>query len=128
MKREWLEYFRERVSRSAIRQESGEMVIRGKWCEITQVGDRLDVFICNPDDMQAGLGQRKVTNIVRALEKTAQEGVFTVLNGEAYTQGLSVEIVCQHLSLLGIRKKRRVSEKQKAVLSERLARMRRGGA
>ena len=59
--------FERQIAQRAIQLIDGEWEIVGKWCRIQRMGEKWDLFICNPSDMYNGLGQRKVNNIIRAL-------------------------------------------------------------
>lgn len=123
-----------RISKLAIRWTGEGWEIVGKFCyvsysgkhNVSRLGKQWDVFICNPADISKGLSQRKVHNIVRNIEQYAQEGGFTILNGEAYAQGVLKDVILQNLVPLGIRRKKQFSAEQKRALAGRLSRSRRG--
>jgi len=83
----------------------------------------IDIWICNPFDMVNCLGQRKVNNMLEALEGRYKLG-FHRLNGEAWGKTPSKLVVLENLSLLGIRRKRVISEMQRQANAERLNRYR----
>ena len=119
-KKDIFDAFNGEISKKAIIQKDGAWRIVGKWCEIERVGDLWDIFICNPDNMTDGLGQRKVHNIIDRLKIPPINGTFRILNGEAYTQVSDINLILSNLSLLGIRRKRRLSEKTRHEHAERL--------
>ena len=126
-----------RISISAIRLLDDGWEIVGKWCRILRIGDRWDVFVCNPDDMYSGLSQRKVKAIIDGVQKRLREvgkphknGVWRVLDGEAYTQALDADQIVETLDLLGVRKARKLSVTQRQAMAKRMrkARSQRTGA
>ena len=58
--------------------------------------------------------------ITLRLKKLPENGMFRVLNGEAYTQTRDVRLVDLSLPLLGVKKKRRYSDEYRQVLAERM--------
>ena len=127
-KQEIFDAFQGEISKTAIIQKDGAWRIVGKWCEIERVGNLWDIFICNPGDMTKGLGQRKVNNIIDRLKIPPTNGTFRILNGEAYTQVQDINLILQNLSLLGIRRKRRLSEKTRQALRKQLNCYRKSGS
>jgi len=83
-------------------------------------GDTWDLSLCTPDDLGRGLSERKLTGILQTL---GVDG-FTRLTGEAYHLAFPKEVLLENLKTLGIRRKRVVSEEQKAAAVERLAQAR----
>ncbi len=111
-KKDLYEGFGGEISKLAIVRKNSEWVIQGKNCVIAFIGDNTyDLWICDPDDPQKGLGHTKVRNIVRILLKSAVGTKFRELNGEADTKVQGTDLILQNLNLLGIRKKRYVSDK-----------------
>lgn len=114
-----------------------EFAVVGKFCRVVDLNyGSLDVWLCNPRDQAKGLGTGKLRNIIRGIEQrcfgeeaifddsapyAAINGRWQVLDGEAFCQHLSTEQILQSLDLLGIRRKRKVSEAQKQAGAERLA-------
>jgi hypothetical protein len=114
------EIFGNNVSSSAFKLIDGELTLIGKWCRIALDDDgKIDLWICNTADMLAGLGVRKVGNIVSRINYRVGSPLRE-LNGEAWGKVRDKEIILQNLPLLGIKKKRRVSELQRVSLVARL--------
>ncbi len=116
-----LNAFEGRISKTAIRQVDDEWRVVGKFCYVTkdETGDTWDIWICSPSNLVAGLGRRKVRNIISRLESCTGEH-FHELTGEAWGKVRGTEIILQNLDHLGIRKKRQISEEQRRKLAERL--------
>ena len=112
--------FGNKLSKNAIQKRDGAYLVVGKWSIVERVGNAWDVWICDPSDMYAGLGQRKVHNICRALKKGPLAAPLRILNGEAFTLVLDTAAILRNASLLGIRLKRQISQAER----ERLAAMR----
>lgn len=114
------EIFRNDVSSSAFKLIDGELTIVGKWCRLTLDDDgAFDVWICNPDDLYSGLGVRKVRSVISRLNSPAGSP-FHELTGEGWGKVRGKELILQNLALLGIKKKRRVSDEQRLALISRL--------
>ncbi len=117
-----------RISKKAIQLIDDEWRIVGKWCYVTQDDEHVwDIWICNPADIAAGLGQRKVRNMLHALKSCVGEP-FHELTGEAWGKVRGTQLILNNLAVLGIRKKRTVSEKQRNAMVLRLAEFRKGAA
>jgi hypothetical protein len=108
------------VSSSAFKSIDGELNIVGKWCRIALEDNGVfDVWICNTADLNSGLVQKKVRNIVSRLNSQARSP-FHELNGEAWGKVRGKEIILENLSVLGIKKKRRISDEQRKRIAEQL--------
>lgn len=114
-----------------------EWAVVGKYCRITPVPGSWDVWLCNPRDLAAGLSSRKLTSMLKAIADKADPsnaphspknalkvGGWTMLDGEAYSRGLSADTIARCLRNLGIRRKRAMSEEQRKLATERLRAMR----
>ncbi len=114
------EVFGKNVSSSAFKLIDGELNIIGKWCRITLEDNGVfDVWICNTKDISAGLGTRAVRN--RLLPFQDRTGTKVVeLTGEGYARVRRKEIILENLPLLGIKKKRRISDEQRKRIAEQL--------
>ena len=111
-----------KISPTAIKERDGEIVIIGKFCIVASLGgNQWDLWICNPKDITKGLTTRKIRILLRNL---AQEASFTELTGETYTNLQGADLISNNLDLLGIRKKRQLSEDQLQKMTDRLERMR----
>jgi hypothetical protein len=114
------EIFGNDISSTAFKLIDGESTIVGKWCRLTLDDDGVfDVWICNPDDLYSGLGVRKVRNIISRLNSPAGSP-FHELTGEAWGKVRDKEIILQSLHLLGIRKRRRVSDERRKSMALQL--------
>ena len=116
-KQQIFDAFDGKIARRAIQKDvdiEGQWRIVGKQMEIEYLGNGLwDVFICNRQDMAAGVSQNRVNSI---LAKFSRAGLpCTELNGEGYTQG-SLEhikpVVLSCRAYFGIPKKRELSDEQ----------------
>lgn len=108
-----------KLSRSAIKERDGEYVIQGKWCiAAPEEGGIWDIWICNPKDITAGLGQGKVRNILKTLQKsilalgTTVKSSFKELTGEAHGKVVGTAEILANTAVLGIRRKRKISQEQ----------------
>jgi hypothetical protein len=100
------------ASSAAIKCIDDEWMLFGKFCCVTPMKPGVwDLWICNSNNLYGGLGQRKVNNIVRELEKTLLNRTLTICDGEAFVTLHDTELISQNLKLLGIRRKRRVDPK-----------------
>ena len=118
-KRELRELTNHKISDLAIRCVDDEWQIVGKFCRCSYLGNNTwDVWICNPDNLTAGLSQRKVRSIARNLRLNAP---FRELTGEGVCDSVTTEALLLNRAVLGIRKRRMTSPAQ----LENLARGRR---
>ena len=110
--------------KTRIDSRGGEWVVQGKYCILSPLDDSTwDLWICNPDDLCAGLHQKSVNHRVRKLEKVPQNRPFTILKGEAHITLPGLDDLVSNpdlLRLLGIRRKKQLSAAQKKALLERL--------
>ena len=111
--------FENEVSSSAFQKIDGELRIIGKFAQIVLIDDGLfDIWLVRPG--LEPISARKLNAIIKMFPKEAK---FTVLTGEAYTQISDKNIVIERLSLLGIRKKRKLSPEAKEKLILQLGRV-----
>ena len=103
------ETFKDRVSSSAFKMIDGELRIVGKYGQVSTIGDKFDVWFIGTNQL-----------ITFRLKKLPENGMFHVLNGEAYTQTRDVRLVDLCLPLLGVRKRRRYSDEYRQALAERV--------
>ena len=106
--------FEDKISSTVIQLRYDEWVIKGKFCIVApddEDGGVWDIWICNPDDIAAGLSQRRVRNITQALESTGKME-FNELTGEAWGKVRDKEVILNNHKLLGIRKKRQITPEQ----------------
>ena len=114
-KRELRELTNHKISDLAIRCVDDSWEIVGKFCRCSYLGDNnWDVWICNPDNLTAGLSQRKLRAIAR---KVPPGTTFRELTGEGLYDCMPTEALLLNMRVLGIRKRRVVSEQQKAILA-----------
>ena len=115
-----IDAFEDKISSTAIQFRYDEWVIKGKFCIVApddEDGDVWDIWICNPDDIAAGLSQRRARNIIQALESTGKME-FNELTGEAWGKVSDKNVILGNLKLLGIRKKRVMSPEQASKNAE----------
>ena len=113
------EIFKNDVSKSAFKVIDGVTRIVGKYGEVEVVEDIFDVFIVGPN--RTPLHGRRIASILRKLPENID---FTELNGEAWHQTTDEELVRLTLPLLGVRKKRKISEEQRSRIIQRIQWMR----
>ena len=107
------------ISPTVIIQKDGHYVVQGKWATVTPMDSGIfDVWIHNPADVAKGLGTGKVNNIIKAMPSSV---TVRQLDGEADCE-LTAGQVLAVLKVLGIRRKRVMSEEQKAAVAARLRR------
>jgi len=126
-----------------------EYAIVGKFCRVVDMDSGgWDVWLCNPRDLAAGLGTGKLHNIIRGIEhrcfgidpgsinfaartpggrRAIINGRWNVLDGEAYTQTLGVDDILRSVDLLGISRKREVSDAHRKRFAEMVRARRAGG-
>jgi len=115
-----IDAFEDKISSTAIQFRYDEWVFKGKFCIVApdyEDGGVWDIWICNPDDIAAGLSQRRVRNIIQALESTGKME-FNELTGEAWGKVSDKNVILGNLKLLGIRKKRVMSPEQASKNAE----------
>ena len=111
--------FEHEVSSSAFQKIDDELRIIGKFAQIALLDDgQLDIWLVRPG--LKPISARKLSSIIKMFP---QEAKFTMLTGEAYTQVSDKNIVIERLSLLGIRKKRKLSQETKEKLILQLRRI-----
>ena len=111
--------FEHEVSSSAFQKIDGELRIIGNFAQIALLDDgQLDIWLVRPG--LKPISARKLSSIIKMFP---QEAKFTILTGEAYTQLSDKNIVIERLSLLGIRKKRKLSQEAKEKLILQLRRI-----
>jgi len=118
------------VSPAAISCDDDGHHIEGKFCDVLIFDDgNIDLFLFNRKNNYEGLSKRKLNRLVTALEmpeegtfndKTKKSISFTVVDGEAWINLDLPDLILNNLKVLGIRKKRELSTKQKQLLVERL--------
>lgn len=97
------------ISPTAIRMGQDGLEIRGKWAVVTPMEDYWDVWIHNPSNLSKGLTARKVTNMLERISDCVKAD-FHELTGEAWFRVWGHKQISLIRSVLGIRKKKRVSE------------------
>jgi len=121
------DFFDKKISKSAIRKWDDGFSVIGNTCIVNLEPDGvIDVWICNPEDMYAGLGQKAVKHRRRAFESYDTSAVIK-LDGEAWVKTRDKNLVLRNLKLLGIRKRaERSPESHKAMIENlKLARTKR---
>ncbi len=107
--------FCDHVSSSAFKTIDGEKRIIGKWGQISLLDDIFDVWLVQPD--LSPLTEHRITSIEKNLQLNSP---LIRLTGEAYFQTRDINMVRKSFPLLGIKKKRQLSEDSKAKLRERI--------
>lgn len=112
-------YFGNDASGSAFKTVDGQLRIIGKWGQVEIVGEYFDIWLVKPDI--SPLSGQKLGALLTKLRKSDE---FTVLNGEAYYQTTDIEYVRQTLPLLGVRRKRRLTDETRKKLANHLSSLR----
>ena len=112
------ETFKNNVASSAFKVVDGVTRITGKFGELEIIDDIYDVYFVGPN--RASLTEHKITAIQKKLPENAN---LIRLNGEAYLQTTDLELARQTLHLLGVRKKKQLSEETLQKMRERLMRI-----
>ncbi len=108
--------FKNVFSSGAFKLIDGSERIIGKFGEIEKVGDKYDIYIHS-------IGERKLSNI---LNKMPKELCFKRVNGEAWCSIGNKQIICDAGLVIGIRKRKVISEEQKKKIVENLNKYRKG--
>lgn len=105
---------------TAFQSKDGEQKIVGKFGEIVRLDDGTwDAWFIGPE--LEPLSEHKLT----ALEKKARGiGHFRRLTGEAYMQGEGEDFVRQVAPLIGVKKRRRISQQERERLRRQAAKAR----
>lgn len=115
-----------KIAKASIREIDGSPAVIGRTCIATPMANGTwDVWICNSEDLRAGLGQRAVTNRLRRLKHYALKGSVVVASGEAWLRVHSIQFLADDpdlCRLLGIRRKREISSELRESLVARLQR------
>lgn len=122
-KQEIYDAFGGQLSKTGIVMRDSTYMLRGKWALIEYVGDMWDIFLCNHENMSAGLPELKLTWLIKGISARLEEPI-TRLDGEAYLRVDSPGKVLAVADLCGLRKKRKLSEATKEAQRERLRKMR----
>lgn len=121
-KTELYEFFDKKISMKAIEWVDYEFMVVGKTARISvdETGE-IDIFICNHHDLKEGLGTSALRNRLKALQDPAARLVVE-LTGEGYIKTRVKDKIYQNLKLLGIKRKKVMSQesidKMKAGLME----------
>jgi hypothetical protein len=109
--------FRDDFASSAFCEVAGDPAIVGKWGSIVELED--GTYDCW---LHGGrLTEHRISAVAR---KTPEKWGLTRLDGEAYTQGRGDEFVRFMAPLVGVKRKKRMSDEAKARAAERLRRAR----
>jgi len=127
-KTELYEFFDKKISMKAIEWVDYEFMVVGKTARISvdETGE-IDIFICNHHDLKEGLGARALTNRLQALQDPAARLVVE-LNGEGYIKTRVKDKIYQSLKLLGIRRKKVMSQESMNKMRAGLMEARNGNA
>lgn len=107
--------FKNYVSSGAFKRIDGEIRIIGKYGQISLINDIFDIWIITPDLKQ--IPERKLSFILKRFPKNSG---YTRLCGEAWVQTKDKELVLNILSVLKIRKRKKLSKHTTTHLLERL--------
>ena len=105
----------EHISSASFQSVDGELRAVGKFGQISFNDDAYELWIIKPN-LQP-LSELKLTHI---LKKIPANLGFTRLNGEAFLMVRNKELVLQMLPLLGIRKRRAISDDVRKCLIKRM--------
>ena len=109
-KKQLFDYFDQKISMTAIQNVHGDWLVTGKFCRIGIDEDgQINLWICNHKDIAKGLGTKKLRNILSTL-KSLTTAVVHELTGEAWVKLQDKGVILASLSLLGIRKKKVMSQ------------------
>ena len=120
-------FFNKKISKTAIKDwdDNGEYCVVGKYCIVSlEFNGVIDVWLCNPADLNSGLGQKAVRNRLSAF-KSYVTSTVSELTGEGWVKTKDKNLVLDNLSLLGIRKQRQYSPETRKAMAERLKMVRR---
>jgi len=110
------EDFKDHVSRSAFQSIDGDLALVGKWGRVIKMDDIYDCWFIGPN--LTPLSSRRINAIA---ENLPVEGGFRKLTGEGWVQVRGKAEVLAMLPLLGIKKKRVLSEESRRTLASRMA-------
>jgi hypothetical protein len=114
------EYFDSIISLASIKNIDDEATVVGKWSRVVVEEDGLiDLWICNPKNLTAGLGERKVTNMITSM-KISNNSTLHRLDGEAWVKLSDKKVILTGLKLLGIRAKKKMTRKMLNSLKQQL--------
>ena len=113
--------FKNDVSSSAYKKVDGEIKIIGKNGEVTLMDDEFDIFIIRPKLQPHS--ERMLSSLIKKLPSNLR---VTRLNGEAYLKCKDVELVREMFPILGIRKRKTLSNDVRERLSKNMKAIRNG--
>ena len=119
-KQEIFDAFGGQLSKVGIVSRDGAWMLQGKWALIERIGDEWDIWLCNHKDLYTGLPELKLTWLIKGIFAQLEAPV-TRLDGEAYLRVDSTEKILKLASLLGLKRKRKLSEATKKAQIARLA-------
>lgn len=101
--------------------EYSQYQLVGKYCTISLEGNNrkpmLDIWIANPKNLELGLSNRRVTEIISRWIGNIQ---WTILDGETYGKTSDLKSVVTNRTLLGLKKKKEYSEETIATHRQNL--------
>lgn len=115
------------LSRKNYQIEYDDLYLIGKYakCDPNPDGETWDVWLCNPKNMEKGLTRKRVRSIKARIEALGRVGSpFRELDGEGVWSCMPTDTLLSAASCLGLRRKRRTSEKQLAEMTARLKALR----
>lgn len=107
--------FKNDVSSTAYKNVDGEKRITGKYAQISIMDDEFDIWIITPSFTP--ISERKLSSLIK---KIPDKLPVTRLNGEAWAKCADKDLIRELLPLLGIRKRKVISESEKKRLSNQM--------
>lgn len=98
--------------KSYLPESEGGPAVVGKFAICEPLHDGFwDVWLCNTEDMAAGIGTRKLNNIISAIEvsESSATGPLRRLDGEAVYARMPTDVLLRIHRLLGIRTRRKAT-------------------
>ena len=109
-KKQLFDYFDQKISMTAIQDVHGDWLVTGKFCRVGIDEDGLiDLWICNHKDITKGLGTKKLRNMLSTI-KSLTTATIHEITGEAWMKLSDKSVILSSLPLLGIRKKKVISQ------------------
>ena len=122
-KHELLTMLRDEFPKRAVQNVDGEWLVVGKFCQVAPLADgQWDVWLCNPKNLTKGLSTQRINKIIFELGLDAS--FVTRLDREAIIRPVSTDLLLTSRVLLGIAKKRQLTEEQMQGLVQRMKQIR----
>lgn len=111
-----------KISQTSIKQYSGDYVIMGKYGMIENMGEYWDIWVTGVH-LGKTLSTKRVKSVLSAI-KSLCRGIDTAFNNEMTAHCMDDSAIPELAIHLGARRKRQISEKQKAQQRITLAKAR----